>query len=106
MFLVVLLGSTGSCVGTSALSGRQGLVDSLFDAGVGPNRPVLALAIQGTKVLIAGDFTSIGGVRRNYIAAFDLERATRRRPTVTAGHWNGIPALINAHPRGRWPHPD
>ena len=68
---LLLLAGVVAANSTSALSGRQGLVDSLFDAGVGPNRPVRALAIQGTKVLIAG-----------------------------------IPALINAHPRGRWPHPD
>ena len=65
---LLLLAGVVAANSTSALSGRQGLVDSLFDAGVGPNRPVRALAIQGTKVLIAGDFTSIGGVRRNYIA--------------------------------------
>ncbi|MGA2507122.1 MAG: hypothetical protein ABSF80_06580 [Chitinispirillaceae bacterium] len=42
---------------------------------------VLALAVSGTTVYAGGDFTSIGGATRNYIAALDAT-------TGTATAWN------------------
>ena len=55
---LLLLAGVVAANSTSALPGRQGLVDSLFDPGVGPNRLVLELAIQ---VAATDDASCAGG---------------------------------------------
>ena len=47
----------------------NGALDSSFNAGLGPNRTVRALAVQDNgKVLVAGLFTSINATNRNHVA--------------------------------------
>jgi hypothetical protein len=43
-----------------------------------PSRPVLALAAQGADVYVAGGFTSIGGERRQFLAALSRRDGRRR----------------------------
>ncbi len=47
----------------------SGVVDSSFDPGVGANGDVTAIALQADgRVLLGGNFTSIGGTLRNRVA--------------------------------------
>jgi uncharacterized repeat protein (TIGR01451 family)/uncharacterized delta-60 repeat protein len=49
--------------------GTNGVLDATFDTSNGPNGPVLSMALQPDgRVLIGGEFTSVGGVPRNRIA--------------------------------------
>jgi uncharacterized repeat protein (TIGR01451 family)/uncharacterized delta-60 repeat protein len=49
--------------------GTNGVLDASFDTSSGPNGPVLAMALQPDgRVLIGGEFTSVGGVPRNRVA--------------------------------------
>lgn len=69
-------------VAESGLSGREGLVDSTFDPGAGPSRPVTALAMQGTKILVGGDFTTVAGTERFRLARLNPDGSVD--PTFTA----------------------
>lgn len=54
--------------GIARLNG-DGSVDASFNVGTGPNKPVRAMALQDDgKILIGGDFTSVNGTNRNYVA--------------------------------------
>jgi uncharacterized repeat protein (TIGR01451 family)/uncharacterized delta-60 repeat protein len=54
--------------------GTNGVLDVTFDSSNGPNGPVFALAIQlDGRVVIGGDFTSVGGVSRNHIARLNTD---------------------------------
>lgn len=47
----------------------DGTLDPLFDAGLGPNNNILALAVQNDgRIIVAGYFTTFGGVPKNFIA--------------------------------------
>jgi uncharacterized delta-60 repeat protein len=54
----------------------DGQVDTAFDPGAGPNANVTAIAVQPDgKVLIAGNFTAVGGVARAGVARLDMNGA-------------------------------
>src|SRR6266851_5331043 len=46
----------------------NGLLDSGFDPGLGPNDQVSAVALQGDKIIIGGYFTAVAGTNQGYIA--------------------------------------
>ena len=47
----------------------SGLLDPTFNAGIGPNRPVRAMALQPDgRILIGGFFNLVHGTNRNYFA--------------------------------------
>ena len=47
----------------------DGTIDPTFNAGIGPNNNVSALAIQNDgRIVVAGYFTAVGGVAKNFIA--------------------------------------
>ena len=71
--LILIGGEFTSVNGTNrnyiARLGTDGLLDPTFDTSSGPNGPVLTMALQPDgRVLIGGEFTSVGGVPRNHIA--------------------------------------
>jgi uncharacterized delta-60 repeat protein len=48
---------------------EDGTLDENFSVGVGPNASVRSIQVQeDRRIVVAGDFTSIAGVSRNYIA--------------------------------------
>ena len=52
----------------------DGSLDTTFDPGTGANSWVYALAVQSDgKILVGGEFTSINGVSRNYIARLNSD---------------------------------
>ena len=72
--LIAAIGrSTGAVSSWNPSAHFQGNCDDRFGAsqgcGVGPT--VLGLAVSGSRVYVAGAFTSIGGRDRNYLAAVD-----------------------------------
>lgn len=75
------------------ISSGSYILDSTWNPDV--NNAVLAIAVSGTTVYVGGDFTSIGAVARNYIAAFDLSGTTPNVPTSWNPTANGsVRALV------------
>jgi uncharacterized repeat protein (TIGR01451 family)/uncharacterized delta-60 repeat protein len=75
---VLIGGEFASVNGTNrnyvARLGTNGVLDATFDTSNGPNGPVLALAVQGDgRVIIGGEFTSVGGISRNHIARLNAD---------------------------------
>ncbi len=71
--MAVIGGDFTSVNGTNcnyiARLGANGLLDSTFNTSTGPNGPVLSMALQPDgRVVIGGEFTSVGGIPRNHIA--------------------------------------
>jgi uncharacterized delta-60 repeat protein len=65
--LVGLVGLFTFCNG--ALAQHDGSLDITFNPGSGPNLPVFAVALATNgDVLIGGEFTSVNGQTRNYVA--------------------------------------
>lgn len=51
----------------------NGSLDAAFNPGLGPNASVWALAVQADgKVIVGGEFTTVGGVSRPYIARMNV----------------------------------
>ena len=62
----------------------NGTLDLTFDPGVGPNGAVRAVAVQfNGKILIGGDFSSVAGLTRGYIAR--LSRGGTNETAFSAG---------------------
>ena len=61
-------------VSSSTLLAQPGSVDPTFDPGDGPNARVFVTTVQPDgKVLIAGDFTEVGGQPHNVIARLNID---------------------------------
>jgi uncharacterized delta-60 repeat protein len=80
---------------------ENGLVDGTFDPGAGPNNAVTSVALQPDgKLLIAGVFTSVGGIPRNKYARLhgngSLDPAyAAAQPFLLSGDASQIVALPN-----------
>lgn len=77
---LVIAGNFSNIAGTPrkyiARLNRNGAVDASFDPGTGPDARVFALAVQPDgKILIAGEFRSVNGVPRNFIARLSISGA-------------------------------
>ncbi len=72
----------------------DGSLDPLFDAGEGPNRSVLAMALQpDEKLLIAGAFTRYHGTNRSHIARLNKDGVLDNYYNPGSGADNPIHAL-------------
>lgn len=72
IFMLVIAAGVFNVISVGAAAG--GDVDATFDTSVGADSFVLALATQPDgKVLIGGDFTTVGGVTRNRIARLNAD---------------------------------
>lgn len=79
-----------------ALLNSNGTVDAGFNPGMGANGQIQSLAVQSDgKVLIGGEFTSINGTYRNYIARLNTDGSLD--PTFIPGlgpsYWVKVIAL-------------
>ena len=64
----------------------NGVVEAGFNAGLGPDNSVRALAVQADgRVLVGGDFTAVGGVSRSHLA-----RLTSVGALDTAFAWTNV----------------
>jgi len=71
--MVLLGGDSRAIVGVNltnlARLGNDGLIDTNFNIGIGPNNDVRAIAIQSdSSLIIGGAFTNINGTPRTYLA--------------------------------------
>jgi uncharacterized delta-60 repeat protein len=70
-FFTTLGGSNANYIGRLDLTGA---FDTNFNTGSGPNNAVNALALQADgKVLVGGQFTSVNGTNRNFIARLNAD---------------------------------
>src|ERR1035441_1647730 len=76
----VLVGGLFTTLGGQARNGigrlnPDGTLDSSFNPGAGPQySSVYSLAVQADgKILVAGDFTTLGGETRNHIARLNAD---------------------------------
>ncbi|RYY38988.1 MAG: hypothetical protein EOO08_11970, partial [Chitinophagaceae bacterium] len=95
---ILFAGSFNSYAGTTrnriARANADGTLDLTFNAGSGPNNLVRAMLLQADgKVVIAGDFTSVNGTARNYIARLNADGSVDAAFNPGSGFNNVVYAL-------------
>src|SRR4051794_37909014 len=72
-FLPLFLASVCQ-ISVFAAGGTGGALDTSFDPGVGPDTNILSASLQTDgKIIIAGEFTSVGTNSRNHIARLNAD---------------------------------
>jgi len=80
----------------------NGVVDASFNTGAGPNSTVFAVALQNDgKVLVGGDFTSVDGFPRSYLARLNANGSVDSTFDIGLGYINGAVRTILIQPDGK-----
>jgi hypothetical protein len=78
----------------TAVDTTTGAIDTTFNTPAGPNGLVSAIVVSGTKIYVAGQFTTYGGVARKNLAAADA--ATNALDTTFVPPGVGLDSYVNA----------
>ena len=92
---VIVAGYFREVNGTSKMNvGRlntNGLLDTTFDAGAGPDYRVRAIALQGDgKILLGGEFTTVNFADRTYLARVAGDPAPPSGVPLTSEIWTAV----------------